>query len=1443
MSNQIDKLAHKLLSLSPAQQALIKAALQQSGKTGKERTQTIPKRTETETERYSITLSDSWGKVANQPAWYLSLAQERLWFIEQLEGASAINNISRVLKLEGELDVTALEQAVQNIINRHETLRTTFHSINGKPVQVIQEPPKFQLPLIDLSLLPLCRQSEEVQRQLQLEAQLPFNLASDLMLLMTLFRLSEREHVLLFVMHHIVGDGWSLGIFSRELSQLYAAFLRGASSPLLALPIQFVDFAIWQRQLLQREALQPQLSYWKQQLSGSLPVLNIPTDRPRPPIQTHRGAQYPLILSQPLTIKLKQLSQQSATTLFMTLLAAFKVLLYRYTNQEDIIIGSPIAGRNQPEVEGLIGFFINNLVLRTNLSGNPSFTELLGRVRQTALDAYSHQDVPYAKLVEEIGLARDLSQSPLFQVMFGFQNTPNAVLELPGLALSGYPHGVTKSELLLSSYKLAFDDSQAKFDLSVLLKEEDGMVEGTIEYNTDLFEQNTIARLVGHFQTLVEGIVTDPDQPISNLPWLTPVEQKLLVEWNQTQTEYFQHKCIHQLFEEQVERTPDAVAVIFENQQLTYQQLNKKANQLAHYLHNLGIKPEALVGIYVERSLEMVVGLLGILKAGGAYVPLDPAYPKERLQFMLSDTQIKILVTQERFLNQIPEPSINLVCLDTDQAIIAQFSEQNLATKVMAENLAYVMYTSGSTGTSKGVSVVHRGVVRLVKNTNYARLSAAEVFLQLAPISFDASTWEIWGCLLNGAKLVVMPPSQPSLAELGAAIKQYQVTTLWLTAGLFHLMVDERLEDLKPLRQLLAGGDVLSVAHVQKFRQNLPGCQLINGYGPTENTTFTCCYLINADSQLKNSVSIGRPISNSEVYILDCHLQPVAIGIPGELYIGGSGLARGYFNRPDLTKEKFIPNPFSDEPNSRLYKSGDLVRYLPDGNIEFLGRLNNQVKIRGFRIELGEIEATLRQHPDVREAVVVAREDIPGDKRLVAYIVLISPSILVDHYAKLPSELRGLLQTKLPVYMMPSNFVLLDVLPLTPNGKVNLRALPAPEVNSQVQENKLVAPRNDLKVKLTIIWENILGIKPIGVRDNFFELGGHSLLTIRMVAEIEKAFGRKIPITALFQLTTIEEITLAFQEEPKYRGKKYPQEEVISSWSEKYPQLSLEDYRTLLAVVAGRLGDRPRPDSLMVALNSNGVKPPLFYCANGFHEVASVAEHLGESQPIYLLESGYILQKFTEQDVKAIASYHVNDILTVQPQEPYLLVGYSWGCSVAFEIAQQLQAKRKKVELLVLLDRPGNGSHPLYKFYKKYIESIFKIYYYQLSNLSVLSWKDKLVYISAKVNKIYKKYQNSKGFIPKQNTTKAESSIFSTGSNTKLPRQPYLGRVALFLASDTPFYIKLSHFLFPRAGWDKGTVNDLEIYRVPGNHISMLQQPHLQVLVEKLKACIDTDFQ
>jgi len=901
----------------------------------------------------------------------LSFAQQRLWFLDRFEPNSALYNMIDVVRLEGHLHIAALEQSLNEIVRRHEALRTTFVEHGGTPMQRIHPAKPLVLTRFDLQDLPA---SERETRGLQMakeDAMTPFDLTTDLLLRASLLQVDTATHLLVLTTHHIVNDGWSVGVFFAELAALYGAFTQGLPSPLPELPIQYADFAAWQRNWMQGQVLEEQLSYWKQHLSGELPVLQLPTDRPRPAKSSYQGSIHHIRLQPELSQALRRLSQREGVSLYMTLLAAFDTLLYRYTGQEDLLLGSAIANRNRGDIEGLIGFFVNTLALRTDLSGNPTFTELLSRVREVALGAFAHQDLPFEKLVEEVQPERDLSQSPLFRVLFVLQNAPMSELKLNDLSLN----------LLL------VDNDTAKFDLMFSLEDREDGIAGVMQYDAELFDHATIDRMLAHFERLLHGIVANPSQPIAAIPMMSERErQQVLVEWNNTHTNYPRESTIHELFAEQAKQTPDLVAVESAGQTLTYSELNRRANQVARYLQDSGVQAGEKVGLCVERSLDLIISMLAILKAGACYVPLDPEYPTSRLSFMLEDTGVSVLLTHQHLQEKVPATDARLICLDLEATAIAGQCTEDLPVSMSADDLAYVIYTSGSTGRPKGVLVPHRGVVRLVTETNYANFTD-EVFLQLAPVSFDAATFEVWGSLLNGSRLVVFPAGKPTLAELGRIVRESGVTTLWLTAGLFHMAAESDLRDFRGVRQWLAGGDVLSVPHVQKVLRELPNCRVINGYGPTESTTFTCCFPMSDPNQVGSSVPIGRPIANTLVYILDPLMQPVPIGVPGELYIGGDGLADGYLNLPELTAERFLLNPYASQSGARLYQTGDLVRYLPNGLIEFMGRIDQQVKIRGHRIELGEIEAVLGQHPNVRETVVLAREDEPGDKRLVAYVV------------------------------------------------------------------------------------------------------------------------------------------------------------------------------------------------------------------------------------------------------------------------------------------------------------------------------------------------------------------------------------------------------------------------------------------------------------------------
>ncbi|MBW4677593.1 MAG: amino acid adenylation domain-containing protein, partial [Desmonostoc geniculatum HA4340-LM1] len=1042
----------------------------------------------------------------------LSFAQQRLWFLAQLESDSPFYNIPAAVRLQGQLNVKVLEQSFNEIVSRHEALRTNFQTREGQALAIISEEKPITLSIFDISDLEENQQQAEIKQLAAQAAQQPFDISSDHLLRVELLRLGEQEHIVLLTMHHIVSDGWSIGVLVEELATLYQVFCKGQPSPLPTLPIQYVDFAAWQRQWLQGEVLKTQLSYWLKQLEKAPKVLELPTDYPRLAIQTYRGATYSFELPKELSASLNKLSQQQGSTLFMTLLAAFQTLLWRYTGQEDILVGSPIANRNRAEIEGLIGFFVNTLVLRTNLAGNPSFEELLKQVREVALGAYAHQDLPFELLVEQLQVERSLNHTPLFQVMFVLQNAPMSALELPGLTLT----------------PVESDCDTAKFDLTLQMEETESGLVGSLEYNTDLFEKNTIYWMAVHLQTLLEAIVASPQQRLSELSFLTEFERhQLLLKWNDTHVDYPQQQCIHELFEAQVERTPDAVAVVFQDEQLTYRELNTRANQLAHYLRSaklsrsdsLGVKSEVLVGICVERSLSMVIGLLAILKAGGAYVPLDPSYPQERLSFILQDTQAPVLLTQASLVEAIPQHQAAVICLDTDWHLLAQQRQENLFSELTTDNLAYVIYTSGSTGKPKGVMIKHSSTVAMLDWANKTFTPEARAgVLASTSICFDLSVFEVFVPLCSGGKVILIENAL-YLATLPAAFGVTLINTV--PSVISQLIRNNSIP--RTVQTVNIAGEPLQNQLVQQLYQQNNIQQVFNLYGPSEDTTYsTSCWIHPGAS---NTPPIGRPIHNTQTYLLDQNLQPVPVGVPGMLYMGGVGLARGYFNQAELTADKFIPNPYANQPGERLYKTGDLARYLPNGEIEYIGRIDNQVKIRGFRIELGEIEAIISQYPAVRETVIVVSGESVDSQRIVAYIVPQTEQTLT-----IP-ELRGFLESKLPSYMVPAAFVTLEALPLTPNGKIDRKALSVPDKIRPELEVVYQPPQTEIEKTIANIWQEVLSVENVGIYDNFFELGGHSLLLVQVHSKLQKIFQKDLLLVEMFQHPTVSHLARYFSQE------------------------------------------------------------------------------------------------------------------------------------------------------------------------------------------------------------------------------------------------------------------------------------------------------------------------
>ena len=1046
-------------------------------------------------------------RIGPRPAagpWALSFAQEQLWFLDQLAPGSPVYHIVDVVRLEGRYAAAALRRTLQEVVRRHEVLRTAFTQRHGHPMQSVEPTVELVLGEHDVSGLPEPEREREWHQVVQAQGRQPFDLARAPLLRATMVHWSAHEHRLLLTIHHIIADEWSMELLQREIRQLYEALAHGRPSPLPALPIQYADFACWQREWLQGDVLQRQLAYWREALTGAPAVLDLPTDKPRPAVQSFRGATEFFALPAPLVERLKALGRQDQATLFMILEASFAALLHRYTGQDDILVGTPITGRTQRETEPLVGNFINVVVLRARFSERLTFHALLQQVREQALGAYAHPDLPFEHLVAELAPERDPSRTPLFQVMFVLHNA----------------EGVSQVSNLAAQEVLGTGTS--KFDLTLFLSETEQGLEGVVEYSTDLFDASTIQRLCGHYRTLLEGIVRQPDQSIAALPLLTGAErQQLEVDWNNTAVAYpGQDRCLHQLIEAQAARTPDRVAVVVAQQHLTYGELNRRANQLARHLRGLGVGPDVLVGLLTERSLDMVVALLGILKAGGAYVPLDPAYPRDRLGGMIKDAAVRVLVTQDHLRRGLPPHESLVVSMDGMAHEIARHDGGDLETDVRSEHLAYVIFTSGSTGRPKGVAVTHRSLVNLLESMGREPgLTETDVLLSVTTLSFDIAALELYLPLIKGARVVLATRDEALDGnQLIQRLSSSGATVMQATPATWRLLLESGWKGNAGLK-VLCGGEALSRDLADELLRRTAA--VWNMYGPTETTVWSSAWLVEPGEGV---ISIGRPIANTQMWVVDARLQPMPVGVPGELCIGGAGVARGYWERPDLTAEKFVPDPLSGEPGSRLYRTGDLARWLPDGRLECLGRIDHQVKVRGFRIEPGEIEANIARHPAVREVVVVAREDTPGDKRLVAYLVADQPP------ADLVDQLRALIRGACPEYMVPAHFVRLDVLPRTANGKLDRKALPAPDSEAGVAPRAAaVAPRTPTEEMVMGVFQGVLERTDFGVGETFFDLGGHSLMAARLMSQLRAASGVDLPLRILFEHPSVAALAGALE--------------------------------------------------------------------------------------------------------------------------------------------------------------------------------------------------------------------------------------------------------------------------------------------------------------------------
>ncbi|MEH2147515.1 non-ribosomal peptide synthetase [Nostoc sp.] len=1317
----------------------------------------------------------------------LSFAQQRLWLLGQLQGSSASYNMPMALQLDGNLNIDALHSSLAYLLNRHESLRMYFPTVAGQPQVVIANLNDIEV-LRDWGLgigdwervLPIAiSDSPNIQRLIDAHVQEPFDLNTGPLFKAKLLQLKEQKYVLLINMHHIISDGWSMGVFVRELREVYTAFTQGQTPNLAPLPIKYSDYANWQRNWLQGEVLETQIDYWKNQLSDAPPLLELPTDYPRPALQSYRGDRYTYSLTPELTNAVKTFSQQQGASLFMTLLAALSILLSRYSRQNDLCIGSPIANRTHSQTEGLIGFFVNTLVLRNQIQPEQSFIEFLQHTRLTCLDAYSHQDIPFEVLVENLQPERSMSHNPLFQMMFALENNESPDLSLPGLEIEW----------------LGVKGAIAKFDLSLMVMEYDNQLNCSWEYATDLFEKVTIQGMAKQFEVLLKGIIDNPQQPIKTLPLMTAAELLQLQRWNQTQTDYPHDKTLVELFEAQVAKNPDNLALVFESQSLTYQQLNQKANQLAHSLiQNHQIQPDTLIGICVERSLEMIIGLLGILKAGGAYVPIDPNYPKERIWFMLEDSGTSVLLTQSFLKDKLPlanlENPCQIICLDEET--FTEALTENPSIQSTPNDLAYVIYTSGSTGQPKGVMIEHRAIVNL-------SLVWAETFqvqhdsrlLQFGSFSFDLSVAEIATTFVTGACLYLanketLLPSQ----ILVDFLTDHKISHCFLSPSALSILPQATLPDLQTL---CVGGEACPGELVTQWST---GRRFFNCYGPTESTVNAAIALCHPNGK---KPPIGQPLFNIRIYILDADNQPLPPGIPGELCIAGVGLARGYLNRPDLTAEKFIEVELFGKIE-RIYKTGDLARWGVDGNLEYLGRIDDQIKLRGFRIELGEVESILLQHPSVKEAIVILYKT-ESNQTLIAYVTGISND--------LSTQLKNYLKSRLPDYMIPAQIIVLDELPLTPNGKVDRKSLPAP---NGVIEGLYEPPRNEVEQQLVQIWSAVLEHQDIGIYDNFFDLGGHSLLAIKLLNNIQQVFEKQLSLSSLFQNPTIAQLS----------------EQLCNS----EVQQSNHD---------------------LLSLQPQGDATPLFFLpganGHGFY-FRDLAINLGTKRPIYGLETpGRDGSSALPDSVTTHASQLI-ELLRKQAKSPYILAGYSSGCAVAFEMASQLEQQGETVNLLAILDA-GLVSQPEYFTDRAELDWIWQLIR-RIEVLKGVSLGLQYDDLAAQPND-RARWDLAADYLYRNNVLPEHSTLSLLKTNMKVmkvltlnyanyqPTHPISAPIVLFRAQEVKEIVlqelqAFSDYDLPDWGWQTYTQKPVKVISVPGNHGQMLYEPNVKLLATQLRA-------
>ncbi|MGH7833764.1 MAG: non-ribosomal peptide synthetase, partial [Candidatus Binatia bacterium] len=1309
----------------------------------------------------------------------LSFSQSRIWFMHQLAPKSSAYNIAAPIRFTGKLHKEALRQSLDEMVRRHESLRTTFSNAGEQPIQVIGSVQSLKMREVDLRALPADLRTVEAKRILSEEARRPFELEKGPLLRVLLAQLDDNDHVMLLTMHHAISDHWSLNAIAREVTLLYNTFCNQPTAPLESLPVQYADFVTWQNQRLNGDRLAAQLSYWEKQLDG-MQATALPTDRPRPSVQTFHGAHQSLDLSTELLAGLKKVSREADATLYMVFLAAFKILLSRYCNQEDIGVGSPVADRTRLEWEGVIGTFVNIVVLRTDLSGNPTLRETLARVRKTVVDALGNQELPFERLIEHLHPERDPGRAPLVQILFNFYNTLLGKIDLAGLSWMPFE----------------IEQGAAQFDLTVTI-DPDTLRKIVVTYNTDLYDRATIGRMLDHYERILRAVIMDPDQPVATLPLLSDREHRqLVVDSNDTRADYPQI-CVHELFEAQVQRTPDAIAVACGRQQLTYGALDERANRVAHRLRALGVTPEVTVGICLDRSPDVVIGLLAILKAGGAYVPIDPAYPPDRIASILKHSGMPVVLTQAKLVKDLPKNGYRVLCMED---VAAEESTEKPEPLAGLRNLAYVIYTSGSTGEPKGVEVEHRSLMNFLHSVlRRPGITEKDVLLSVTTVSFDIAALELFLPLIAGARVVLV--SREITADGRRLIQEIQTskaTVMQATPATWRLLLEAGWKGATPFK-ILCGGEALSADLAKSLLDR--GSSVWNLYGPTETTVWSTVWEASGNS---GRIPIGRPIHNTRAYVLDAHRQPVPEGVAGELYIGGHGVARGYHKGADLTAEKFIFDPFSPEPGARMFKTGDWVRYLPDGNLEWLGRIDQQIKIRGHRIEPREIEALLERHPAVKEALAIAREDRPGEKQLVAYVVR------EKHAAATVRDLRKLLESKLPAYMLPSEFVFLDAFPKTPNGKLNRRALPAPDREGLPLAECFEPPRDKIEHQLAQIWEKLLNVSQVGLRHNFFDLGGHSLMAARLMGQVERVFGKQIPLVAFIANPTLGHLAQLLRREG-----------CSAHWSS------------------------------LVPVQPAGSKRPFFWI-HGDASNWTLAKHLDADQPLYLLlhqsQSG---EAARHKSVERIAEHYLEEIQLVQSEGPYFLGGYSFGGLAAFEIAQQLCKNGQRVAFLALLEptTPANGRLPASANKPLALSQTIsgwrdRVLHYR-DVLASMNRAQRLRYIArgitaktgskrAKITKSYKRlackiFLTMHWPLPAHLRTTYLMDIYTQAART-YSAQSYPGSITIFRGEKWT-----RHF---ESFWKQLAGAGVNVHAVRGDHMDLTQEPFVEIWASQLRATL-----